>query len=41
MSINLQTLCQEVCTLSKEVGVFIKSEGEKFSLGKVEVKGKN
>ncbi len=41
MSINLQTLCQEICSLSKEVGVFIKNEGEKFSLGKVEVKGKN
>lgn len=41
MSINLQTLCQEVCNFSKEVGVFIKNEGEKFSLMKVEVKGKN
>lgn len=41
MSINLQTLCQDVCDLSKEVGVFIKNEGEKFSLMKVEVKGKN
>ena len=41
MSINLQTLCQEICSLSKEVGVFIKNVGEKFSLGKVEVKGKN
>lgn len=41
MSINLQTLCQDVCALSKEVGVFIKNEGEKFSLMKVEVKGKN
>lgn len=41
MSINLQTLCQDVCHLSKEVGVFIKNEGEKFSSMKVEVKGKN
>ncbi len=41
MSINLQTLCQDVCALSKEVGVFIKNEGEKFSSMKVEVKGKN
>ena len=41
MSINLQTLCQDVCNLSKEVGVFIKNEGEKFSFAKVEVKGKN
>lgn len=41
MSINLQTLCQDVCALSKEVGVFIKNEGEKFSFMKVEEKGKN
>ena len=41
MSINLQTLCQDVCDLSKVVGVFIKNEGEKFSSMKVEVKGKN
>ncbi|CAN5350889.1 inositol monophosphatase family protein [soil metagenome] len=41
MGINLQTLCQEVGKLSKEVGVFIKSEREKFSSEKIEVKGKN
>lgn len=38
---NLQTLCQEVCTLSKEVGIFIKSERNKFSVDKIEIKGKN
>lgn len=38
---NLQTLCQEVCTLSKEVGIFIKSERNKFSSDKIEIKGKN
>lgn len=38
---NLQTLCQEVCTLSKEVGLFIKSERNKFSSDKIEIKGKN
>lgn len=41
MSINLQTLCQEVRILSKEVGVFIKNERQKFSADNIEVKGKN
>ncbi len=41
MSLNLQTLCQEVCTLAKETGVFIRSERIKFSSEKIEVKGKN
>lgn len=41
MSINLQTLCQEVSELSKAVGVFIRSEQTKFSSEKIEVKGKN
>ncbi len=41
MSLNLQTLCQEVCTLSKQVGGFIKTERKKFHLKSVEVKGKN
>ena len=36
MSINLQTLCQEVGELSKKVGVFIKSQGEKFSSEQIE-----
>lgn len=41
MSIDLQTLCQEVCILTKQVGTFIKSEREKFSVKSIEVKGKN
>lgn len=41
MSIDLQILCQEVCTLTKQVGTFIKSEREKFSSERIEVKGKN
>lgn len=41
MSLNLQTLCQEVCTLAKETGGFLRSERNKFSTDKIEVKGKN
>ena len=41
MSIDLQTLCQEVRNLSKEVGVFIKNERIKFTIDNIEVKGKN
>lgn len=41
MSINLQTLCQNVCDLTKEVGQFIREERLKFSTEKVEIKGKN
>jgi myo-inositol-1(or 4)-monophosphatase len=41
MNINLQTLCQNVCLLANEVGIFIKSERVKFSIDKIEVKGKN
>jgi myo-inositol-1(or 4)-monophosphatase len=41
MSINLQTLCQEVRILAKEVGLFIKNERIKFSIDTVEIKGKN
>ncbi len=41
MSIDIQKLCQEVCTLSKQVGSFIKNESEKFSTSRIEVKGKN
>lgn len=41
MSIDLQTLCQEVCLLSKDVGAFIRSERDEFSSEKIEVKGKN
>ena len=38
---NFQTLCQDVCTLSKQVGLFIKDERGKFSSNSVEIKGKN
>jgi myo-inositol-1(or 4)-monophosphatase len=41
MSINLQSLCIEVCRLSKQVGAFIKNERQQFSVNKIEVKGKN
>jgi myo-inositol-1(or 4)-monophosphatase len=41
MDINLQTLCQEVCLLSKEAGAFIRNERKKFLIEKVEIKGKN
>jgi myo-inositol-1(or 4)-monophosphatase len=38
---NLEELCYQVCNLTKEVGAFISGEQEKFSLDKVEVKGKS
>jgi myo-inositol-1(or 4)-monophosphatase len=41
MEINLQTLCHNVCLLSKETGVFILSERKRFTSEKIEVKGKN
>jgi myo-inositol-1(or 4)-monophosphatase len=41
MTTDLQTLCHEVCTLSKKTGEFIRAEGKKFTSEKVEVKGKN
>jgi myo-inositol-1(or 4)-monophosphatase len=41
MQINLQTLCQDVCALSKQVGEFIKKERNNFEANRVEVKGKN
>lgn len=41
MGIHLQTLCQKVCSLSKEVGYFIKNEKAKFSIENVQIKGKN
>ncbi len=41
MKIDLQTLCQNVCTVSKQVGSFIRSERIKFSTDHIEVKGKN
>jgi myo-inositol-1(or 4)-monophosphatase len=41
MSLNLQTLCQEVCDLARETGQFIRDERRKFSVDRVEIKGKN
>jgi myo-inositol-1(or 4)-monophosphatase len=41
MNIDLQTLCQEVGLLSKDVGNFIRTERKKFRSEKIEVKGKN
>lgn len=41
MDLNLQTLCQDVCNISKQAGEFIRTERSKFSAGKIEVKGKN
>ncbi|MDF2438509.1 MAG: inositol monophosphatase [Bacteroidota bacterium] len=38
---DLQTLCHDVCTLSKQVGSFIRIERSKFSTERIEVKGKN
>lgn len=37
----MQKLCQDVCALTKLVGIFIKNEQKKFSSDRVEVKGKN
>jgi myo-inositol-1(or 4)-monophosphatase len=41
MSVDLQTLCHSVCALARETGAFIREEGKKFSLSRVEVKGRN
>jgi myo-inositol-1(or 4)-monophosphatase len=41
MEINLQTLCHDVCSLSKKVGIFILDERKRFTSAKIEVKGKN
>jgi len=38
---DLQTLCHNVCALSKQTGNFILGERLKFSTDKVEIKGKN
>lgn len=37
----MQKLCQDVCKLTKQVGIFIKNERLKFSTESVEIKGKN
>jgi myo-inositol-1(or 4)-monophosphatase len=41
MNVNLQTLCREVCSLSKRTGAFILNERKRFTSEKIEVKGKN
>jgi myo-inositol-1(or 4)-monophosphatase len=41
MDVNLQTLCQDVCALSKQAGEFIRNERRKFTTERVETKGKN
>lgn len=41
MEVNLQTLCQDVCLLSRQVGGFIRNERKQFSFERVETKGKN
>jgi myo-inositol-1(or 4)-monophosphatase len=41
LKIDLEKICNDTCTLSKQVGAFIKNEGTKFSNERVEVKGKN
>ncbi len=37
----MQKLCQDVCSLAKQAGIFIKKERLKFSSASVEIKGKN
>jgi myo-inositol-1(or 4)-monophosphatase len=41
MVIDLKKICDEVCKIAKQTGTYIKKEGLKFSLDKIEVKGKN
>ncbi len=41
MPINLETICQKVCELSKTTGGFILAERSKFSTTQIEIKGKN
>jgi myo-inositol-1(or 4)-monophosphatase len=41
MPINLETICQKVCELSKSTGAFILLERSKFSTSQIEIKGKN
>lgn len=37
----MQKLCQDVYTLARQVGVFIRNERGKFSADRIEIKGKN
>jgi len=41
MPINLETICKNVCELSKTTGAFILAERSKFSTTQIEIKGKN
>lgn len=41
MNIQLETICHQVCDLSREVGHFIRNENKKFTVDLIEVKGKN
>ena len=41
MNTDLQTLCQSVCSLSKQVGDFIRNERSKFSTDNIEIKGEH
>jgi myo-inositol-1(or 4)-monophosphatase len=41
MPINLETICHNVCELSKTTGAFILAERSKFSTTQIEIKGKN
>lgn len=41
MTLDLQTLCRQVCSLSRETGDFIRRERATFSTDKVEVKGRH
>jgi myo-inositol-1(or 4)-monophosphatase len=41
MEINLQTLCQNVCSLTRKTGAFILNERKRFTSESIEIKGKN
>lgn len=41
MEINLQILCQDVCSLSRKTGTFILNERKRFTAENIEIKGKN
>lgn len=36
---NYKDICLNVCEIAKQVGEFIKSERENFSVGMIEIKG--
>lgn len=41
MTVDLQTLCHDVCSLARSTGDFIRKERLRFSSDKIEIKGKN